>query len=277
MDRAQALLQKFCPESIYSAAQLFASRLKVIPRVAFVLGSGWDCVLWEMKVVQEFEYKEFFVLPDAVSGHQYRVLVGQWRETGILFFMGRLHLYQGYNFWEVAFPVLFSALAGVSELVLTNAAGSLRKSIKPGTLMIIQDQLDFTFSPDFLCGTRPFYDASLGSLLFELAIRSGVKAQKGVYAGVLGPSYETPQEVRMLRKIGADVVGMSTVKEAKLACTLGMKVAGISLVTNWGSGISEKPLSHAEVLKLASLQEKNLRRLFQRFVEELCSANCSRP
>ncbi len=269
MDRARALLQKFCPENVYSAAQLFVARLKIIPQIAFVLGSGWDRILWEMRVVQEFEYREFFALPDTVSGHQYRVLVGQWREAGILFFVGRLHLYQGYNFWEVTFPALFSALAGVSKLVLTNAAGSLRKSIEPGTLMIIQDQLDFTFFPDFLYGTRPFYDTSLASLLFELAIRGGVKVQKGIYAGVLGPSYETPQEVRMLRKMGADVVGMSTVKEAKLACALGVKVAGISLVTNWGSGISEEPLSHTEVLKLVSLQEKNLRKLFQGFVEEL--------
>ncbi|BER91976.1 purine-nucleoside phosphorylase [Thermatribacter velox] len=277
MDLAQALLQKFCPENIRLAAEFFAAHLKMVPTMTFVLGSGWDRVLWEIEVVQEFDYREFFALPDAIPGHRYRIVMGQWKGRGILFFMGRLHLYQGYSPWEVAFPVLFSALAGVSTLILTNAAGSLRRSIEPGTLVIIQDQIDFTFFPDFPCSLRPSYDSFLSSLLFELACEKRIKAWKGIYVGVLGPTYETPQEIRMLRKIGADVVGMSTVKEVKLACELGMKVAGISLVTNWGSGISGKPLSHAEVLRVVAQQEENLQKLFQCFVEELYGANCSSP
>lgn len=271
----QALLSRYYPEEILLKFQEIISSFSEKPQLAVVAGSGWSEVI-EGELVDEFSYPSLGIpfLPE-VEGHAGKLRLLKKDNFSFLLFSGRLHLYQGYSFFEVTLPVLFSHLAGVKDIILTNAAGSLSFSLPPGNVVLIADQVDLTFYPDPILLFPPIFDEKIQQVFKKMGGKEGVFLHQGVYTGVLGPCFETPAEVRFLSRFG-DMVGMSTVKESKLASFLGLRVGGVSLITNWGAGINSSFLHHREVLQVASSLRDSLQQLFSSFLEEWSKdANCS--
>jgi purine-nucleoside phosphorylase len=234
---------------------------------AIVLGSGLNSLVGEIGNERIVAYSEFDQLPaPRVPGHVGRFVLGQVGATRVIYAQGRVHLYEGYSARDVTAGVRLLALAGAKQFIFTNAAGSANKEFTPGSWMMITDQINLTGTTPLL-GKASFVDmtAAYSQLLqvrFARAGRSsGVVLHQGVYAGLLGPQYETPAEVRMLRQLGADAIGMSTVLEVIQARALGLEVAGFSCLTNWAAGIGTKDLSHAEVLEKSSAAAEAFARL----------------
>lgn len=245
------------------------------PEVAVVSGSGLAVDLGERT---HGPIQLDFLLPfesHAIAGHPHEVEMFEPRPgRPVLYFKGRLHSYQGYTANETVFPVRLAALLGAKALVMTNATGGLQPHHRPGDLVLITDHLNLTgLNP--LRGQLPpewgprfpdmsaAYDPSLRALALEAAEGLGVALSTGVYAGIAGPSYETPAEVRMLRLLGGDVVGMSTVLEVIAAHHMGMRCLALSMVSNPAAGLSAIPLTHEEVLAAGQAAAGNLRELLR--------------
>ncbi len=220
--------------------------------VALVLGSGLGDFVDRVRGATTIPYDAIEGMPrSAVPGHAGKLVVGDVGGVRVVVQQGRVHLYEGWSAHEVTRAVRAFGSVGVRGLVLTNAAGGMRREWAPPTLMRITDHVNLQGRTPLLPGERvsgAAYDAELGAALDEAARASGVTLERGVYVGVLGPSYETPAEVRYLREFGADAVGMSTVCEAQAARAAGMRVAAISCITNFAAGLSPGPLNHAEVV-----------------------------
>jgi len=223
-------------------------------RIAVVLGSGLGSLVKEPARDRVIAYSEIGGLPrSTVKGHPGRFVLGEIANTRVVFAHGRVHLYEGHSARDVTAGIRFLARAGIERLVLTNAAGSANPDFAPGDLMMITDQLNFTGTTP-LSGKAEFVDLAdafspAWQESFASAARTkGITLYQGVYAGVLGPQYETPAEVRMLRSLGADAIGMSTVCETIQARALDMEVAGFSCLANWTAGLDSVKLSHNEVL-----------------------------
>jgi purine-nucleoside phosphorylase len=242
-------------------------RTDLRPRAAVILGSGLGRFAEGLENAAAIPYSEIPEFPvSAVAGHTGRLVVGELVSPSgrvpVAAMQGRVHAYEGWSADEVAFGVRVLARAGAESLWITNAAGGVNPDLKPGDLVRITDHLNLTgLNPltgpdDESLGPRfpdmtGAYDQGLGALLDEEAARLGIDLGRGVYAGVAGPSYETPAEVRMLRTLGADLVGMSTVHEVIVARHMGLKVAAMSLVANRAAGLAGAPLSHDEVMRIA--------------------------
>ena len=243
------------------AAAFLQRRLRSIPRVAVVLGSGMgDLDLGRPDA--ELPYARIPGFPKArVAGHPGRLsIVGR---AAIL--RGRVHFYEGRTMDEVVRPVRTMARLGVKSLVLTNAAGAIRRSFRPGDFMVIADHLNL-MGANPLRGGPHFLDLTS---LYETDLPALRGLRRGVYAGVAGPAYETPAETAMLRTLGADAVGMSTVPEAVAAREAGMRVVGISVITNAAAGTTKKPVSHAEVLQTADRARVRMAALLLRILRDL--------
>ncbi len=230
--------------------------------MALVLGSGLGDFAGRLGQATRLPYRDVPGFPEAgVAGHAGELIAGTLAGHLVLCQSGRFHAYEGHPAATVALPVRLFAALGVETLFLTNAAGGIRRDFRPGTLMLIADQINLSFRNPLIGrvieGEARFpdmsapYDAELRALAHTIARICGVALQDGVYAGVMGPSYETPAEIRMLERLGADAVGMSTVLEVVAARARGMRCLGISVITNHASGISAVPLSHAEVMQAA--------------------------
>jgi len=243
------------------------------PRVAIVLGSGLGA-LAESVEGDEVPYGEIPGFPDtSVKGHSGKLVLGRLEGLRVVVQAGRFHLYEGHDPATVVLPVRLFAELGAEYLILTNAAGGLNGSFVPPTLMLIADHVNLTWRnpligqvvagelrwPDL----QACWDPALRALARDVARESSLRLGEGVYAGVLGPSFETPAEVRMLARIGADAVGMSTVAEAIAARARGLWVLGISSITNMAAGLSPQPLSHDEVLESAHTLSSDLERLIR--------------
>lgn len=259
------------PEEILKHLEELACSVKRKPLWAIVAGSGWGGYA-------EGETKELITFSDlhpalrtGVSGHQGVLRFVRVLEGTVLFIEGRVHLYEGYGLPEILLPLTFAYLLGVRAVVLTNAAGSLSPFLRPGSILVLSDQIDWTFVPDWFPPVR--FDEKLQEVALSCARRCGLEAMRGVYVGVLGPSFETAAEIRMLEYFGGHAVGMSTVKEAKWATGLGMRVLGLSLVTNWGTGLSPFPLSHEEVLSLAEFKRPVLHSFLSYLITEMLYEN----
>ncbi len=234
------------------------------PKIGIVLGSGLNAVSGAVAVKAEYDYADIPNLPTSkVPGHQGRFLCGNLSGVEILVARGRVHIYEGWTARETASQVRVMAQLGVETLILTNAAGIVNANFKPGQWMLISDHLNLTGQSP-LTGSANFIDQTS---VYSPELRELFKEEnnevnqsrlaEGVYAWMNGPEYETPAEVRMLRNLGADAVGMSTVPEAIQARALGLRVVALSCLTNYGAGLSGYPLSHEEVIetgKLASLE-----------------------
>ena len=231
---------------------------------ALVLGSGLGGLAESVKVMRRIPFAAVAGMPQScVDGHAGEFVVGMLERTMVVLMCGRVHLYEGNDPRDVTAGIRWLAAGGVKRAVLTNAAGAVNAGFRPGTWMMIADQLNLTgLSP--LDGAAAFvdmsgtYSASWREEWRALAARRGMMLHEGVYAGVRGPQYETPAEVRMLRTLGADAVGMSTVLEAIAARAAGMEVAGFSCLTNYAAGVCERPLNHAEVLTTGRLAAKEM-------------------
>ena len=246
--------------------QIAAARLKkyspLRPRLAIVLGIGFHHVLTELRVTKKISYAQIPGFPKpTVSGHAGELIFGQLGETPVLALSGRAHFYEGHDMERVTFATRTLAAFGVTDLLLTNAAGGINRLFRPGDFMVLTDHINFMGAnplrgpqyknlPRFVDLTEA-YDKKLREVLFQAGKISGLKLQRGVYLAVSGPSYETPAEIRAFAKLGADAVGMSTVPEAIVARQCGLRVAGVSCITNLAAGISKEKLSHTEVLKAA--------------------------
>ena len=248
------------------------------PTLAFVLGSGFSNVFAEMKVKAAIPFSRVpgFLCP-GVPGHQGQVLITQVDHTPVLVLKGRTHFYEGHPMEAVTFPVRVLAALGIRHLVLTNAAGGVHRSLRPGDFLLIKDHINWMGTNPLRGGIPPgqarfvdlsaTYDSALRKLLRRAASRSGLTLREGVYLAVAGPTYETPAEIRALAKLGADAVGMSTVPEAIAARQCGLAVAALSCITNMAAGRSRAPLSHAEVLAAGERAQPKAAVLIRKFIQ----------
>ncbi len=245
------------------AAQFIRTRTKLRPRIALVLGSGLGAFADEFDSATRIPYTKIPHFPQSTAiGHAGQLVVGKVDGVDVVGMQGRVHLYEGYSAKEVAFPVRVFARLGVQAVILTNAAGGIRTEFTQGRLVAISDHInlqgsnpliganDEKFGPRFPDMTMA-YDRQFRELALAHAKRLGIDLGEGVYAALAGPSYETPAEIRYLRGIGADLVGMSTVPEVIAARHSRLRVLGISCVTNAAAGVLDQPLDHNDVLATA--------------------------
>jgi len=237
--------------------------------LAIVLGSGLNVLVAKTESQESVAYSEFAELPKpSVPGHTGRFVLGNVGDTRTIFAQGRVHLYEGNSAKQVTAGIRILGAAGIKRVILTNAAGVANKNFGPGSWMMIADHINLTGTTPLL-GSVQFLDLTeVYSKKWRAEFSAAAKAQnmtlhEGVYAGLLGPQYETPAEVRMLRQLGADAIGMSTVLEAIQARALGMEVVGFSCLTNWAAGISGAPLSHEEVLETGKSAAAEFARLLK--------------
>lgn len=247
------------------------------PVLALILGSGLGGLAAEIEGGCAIPFREIPGFPAAtVVGHSGALVAGRLRERPVLALQGRFHLYEGHAPALAALPVRVMHALGAETLFVSNAAGGVRRTLRPGDLMIIADHINLMWRNPLVgrleAGEERFpdmsdpYAADLRALLREAATDIALPVVEGVYAGLLGPTYETPAEVRMLERLGADAVGMSTVHEVITARAMGMRVAGVSCITNLACGIATHPLSHAEVLETTERVGEQFRRLVKEFV-----------
>lgn len=251
-----------------------------VPTVAIVLGSGLGGLAERLADAVRIPYADIpgFHVP-TVEGHRGELVVGTLGGKPVVAQSGRFHLYEGHAADVAALPARVFATLGVSVFLATNAAGGIRPGFKPGTLMLITDHLNLTARNPLIGpvvqGEPRFpdlsvaYDADLRALALEVARSQGIELAQGVYAALLGPSYETPAEIRMLATLGADAVGMSTVPEVIAARARGMRCLGISTITNAAAGVSPQNLSHSEVMETAGRVGKQLGDLVEGVVARL--------
>ncbi|MCA8924651.1 MAG: purine-nucleoside phosphorylase [Planctomycetes bacterium] len=252
-----------------------------IPKLAVVLGSGLGPVADQVTDPVVIPYTDVPYFPEStVTGHAGRLVIGALDGTPVVCLQGRFHLYEGYAAHQVVFPLRALGRMGVQAFVLTNAAGGINTGFSPGDLMVITDHLNLSGtnpmigSHDDALGPRfpdmgQAYDPEFQAVTHALAAELGIKLQQGVYTVLSGPSYETPAEVRMLRGLGGDAVGMSTVPEVIACRQMGLRVLGISLISNLAAGLSQTPLSHKEVIETAARVQQDFVRLIEHLVPRL--------
>jgi purine-nucleoside phosphorylase len=257
------------------------ARTDLVPRLGIVLGSGLGGLADALTETVAIPFADLPGWPAATApGHLGRLLLGTLEGVPVVMLQGRFHLYEGNDPGLVVQPVLLMGRLGARTVVLTNAAGGLNPAYGAGTLMVIADHLNLTGRTPLLgpnadqTGPRfpdltDVYAPALRAQLHAAAAAEGTALEEGIYVGLLGPSYETPAEVRLFRTFGGDAVGMSTVLEAIACRWAGLQVAGISLVTNPGAGYSGVPLSHEEVLAAGQEAGPRLAGVIRRFVREL--------
>ena len=265
------------PDAADVAVALRARIGSTTPRLALILGSGLGALADEIDRAVRIPFAEIPGFRVArVAGHQGALVAGSLAGVDVLAFAGRVHMYEGWSAQEAAFPVRVAHALGARTLFVSNAAGAMNPLFQPGDLMAIGDHINLMWTNPLigpvLAGDHRFpdmsapYDPALRADLHAAAIEAGIPLADGVYAGLMGPTYETPAEVRMLQRLGADAVGMSTVPEVIVARTLGMRVAGVSFITNAASGSTGAPLSHAEVLEVTARAGGRFRTLVRQWI-----------
>ena len=276
------MVERMASTSLYERAEhatrVIRSRTTVEPRIAVVLGSGLGGFADDFEEPVGIPYEDIpgFVRSTA-QGHAGRLVIGKVDSVPVLAMQGRVHYYEGYSLEEVTFPIRTFGLLGVKTLVLTNAAGGINVQLTQGALMMISDHLnlmgvnplrgvnDERFGPRFPDMTA-VYSPELQELVVEEAKAIGVEVRRGIYGALSGPSYETPAEIHLLRTLGADAVGMSTVPEAIVARHMGLEVLGISCITNMAAGISDEPISHEEVMATGDRVRETFAELLRRVI-----------
>jgi purine-nucleoside phosphorylase len=263
------------------AAQYVQSKIDATPEIGLILGSGLGILAEEINNPIKIPYHEIPGFPEStVEGHAGQLVIGDLEGKKVIAMQGRFHFYEGYSLDLVTLPVRMMKRLGVKTVMVTNAAGGINTDFAAGDLMIIEDQINFMFKNpltgpnDTDLGVRfpdmsQAYSAELRDKAFRVANEQGIELKRGVYASVTGPSYETPAEIRMLRKLGGDAVGMSTVPEVIVAIHSGMKVLGMSCITNMAAGILDQPLSHDEVMETAELVKSKFLSLVKGIVKEI--------
>lgn len=268
-------------EKIATTAEFIHTVKKVKPQVGIVLGSGLGFFVDQLEDKTIIPYSDIpFFHKTTVEGHEGRLIFGKIKGVDVAVLQGRIHAYEGHPMEEVVFPVRVLAMLGIETLILTNAAGGVNLSYTPGDLVIIKDHINFQgknplvgpnkneMGPRFPDMTHAYYPEYV-QLLKKVSEKVGRKIQEGVYCGVLGPTYETPAEIRMIRTLGGDMVGMSTVAECIAAHHMGVKVCGISCITNMGAGIKNEELKHEDIKHEAQKAVEHFTQLLTGFIAEL--------
>lgn len=263
-------------EKLVKSYEYCKRKIDFQPKVALVLGSGLGGFAETIDVAGEISYHEIEGFPvSTVAGHNGRFLFGYVGEVPVVLMQGRVHYYEGYTMQDVVLPIRLMKMMGAEILFLTNASGGVNRSFSAGDFMLITDQIA-SFVPSPLIGANldelgarfpdmsEIYDKELQNIIRRTAKEEDIEIQEGVYLQFTGPNYESPAEVRLADKMGADAVGMSTACEAIAANHMGMRICGISCVTNMACGISENPLNHTEVQETANRRAK----LFERLVRQ---------
>jgi purine-nucleoside phosphorylase len=253
------------------------------PRLAIVLGSGLGGVADALTDAIEIPYEEIpHFVRSTVEGHAGRLILGTCGGVEVAVMKGRFHFYEGYSMQEATLPIRVFGLMGIRTLVLTNAAGGASDRFEPGALMLITDHInlmgdnplrgpnDERFGPRFPDMTN-IYTPELIAVAHEVSRDLGIKLKEGVYLGLRGPCYETPAEVRMMRDLGADALGMSTVPEAIVARHMGMKILALSCITNTAAGLTQKEIAHQEVMEVGARAGRELVELIIRLAPRLVS------
>jgi purine-nucleoside phosphorylase len=253
------------PDFVLDAAvEAIRQRTAAEPEIVMILGSGLGALADEVEAAVSVPTSEIPGYPTStVVGHAGRLVFGRLEGREVLFVQGRIHLYEGHPPDTLTIPVRLAHALGARRLLVTNAAGGLNPGWPPGTLMFIADHLNLAFASPLAGAPRPGeprfpdmsapYDPEWLDRAERLALDRGIDTKRGVYLWTRGPSYETPAEIRFFRRIGADAVGMSTVPEVIQAAALGMRVLGISAITNYAAGLSPEPLDHEEVLEVGRM------------------------
>jgi purine-nucleoside phosphorylase len=279
------MVERMASTSLYERAEhatrVIRARINVEPRIAIVLGSGLGGFADDFEDAVGIPYEEIpgFVRSTA-EGHVGRLVAGKVESVPVLAMQGRVHYYEGYSFEEVTFPIRTFKLLGIKTLILTNAAGGINVQLTQGALMVISDHLnlmgdnplhgpnDERFGPRFP-DMSAVYSPELQELVVDEAKGAGVEVRRGIYGALSGPSYETPAEIHLLRTLGADAVGMSTVPEAIVARHMGLEVLGISCITNMAAGISDEPINHEEVMATGDRVRETFAQLLRRVVSRI--------
>ena len=279
------MVERMASTSLYEraehAARVIRSRISIEPRIALVLGSGLGGFADDFEESVGIPYEDIpgFVRSTA-QGHAGRLVIGKIESVPVLAMQGRVHYYEGYSLEEVTFPVRTFGLLGVKTLVLTNAAGGINVQLTQGALMVISDHVnlmgvnplrgpnDERFGPRFP-DMSAVYSPELQELVVDEAKVIGAEVRRGIYGGLSGPSYETPAEIHLLRGLGADAVGMSTVPEAIVARHMGLEVLGISCITNMAAGISDEPINHEEVMATGDRVRETFAELLRRVINAI--------
>ena len=268
-------------QQIDRAVSVVRERVSLAPQVAIILGSGLGALAGEVRADAVVPYAEIPGFPrSTVEGHAGNLLVGRLEGRAVAVMQGRAHFYEGYSLADVVFPVRVIRALGARVLLVSNAAGGINRLWSSGDLMIITDHINFMGSNPLMGPNDPdlgprfpdmsqAYDPDLIALAERAALAEGIAIRKGVYAGVHGPSYETPAELRMLRGWGADAVGMSTVPEVIAARHMGMRVLGITAITDMATGEQIKTVTHEDVMAVAREIEPKFIRLVKRIVREM--------
>lgn len=266
---------------VLEAGSYISSKLSSIPETAVILGSGLGTLAEEVKDPVIIEYKDIPHFPvSTVEGHRGCFVVGTLGQKQVLLMQGRFHYYEGYDMNKVTMPVLVLKQLGIQNIIVTNAAGGVNRSFKPGDLMLIRDHINYSgtnpligpnlkdFGPRFP-DMSTAYNRDFISKAYRVASQYDIHLVEGVYMMFTGPSYETPSEVKMAGILGGDAVGMSTVPEVIVANYCGLHVLGISCITNMAAGILDKPLDHSEVMETSKEAGERFRTLVKGIVESL--------
>lgn len=270
-------------DKLVSCLECVRKKTDFAPKAAIVLGSGLGDYAETIRTEYELPYSEIGGFPvSTVPGHAGRFIFGYLDEIPVVCMKGRVHYYEGYPISDVVLPVRLMRLMGAKVLFLTNAAGGVNTSFHAGDLMLIRDHIS-VFAPNPLIGENidelgarfpdmsAVYDGELQQIIRRTAKDNGIFLQEGVYAQLTGPSFESPAEIRMLRTFGCDAVGMSTVVEAVAANHMGMKICGISCISNLAAGMTANPLSHEEVQEAADMAAPDFKRLVTESVKSMKS------
>jgi purine-nucleoside phosphorylase len=258
-----------------AAAKFILTKTKLRPQIGLVLGSGLGAFANEIEGAARIEYRNIPSFPRSTAiGHVGRMVIGKVADVPVAIMQGRVHLYEGYSPREVIFPMRVMARMGIRAVVLTNAAGGINTNFKQGCLVVLRDHINLQgsnpligpneerFGERFPDMTQVYWKPYQAAALQE-GKRLGIEIAEGVYAALSGPSYETPAEIRFLRIIGADLVGMSTVPEAIAAAHMGIRVLGISCVTNMAAGILDQPITTEEVMETGERVKANFMALLR--------------
>ncbi len=270
-------------EKLMRCYECVKAKIDFKPDIALVLGSGLGAFADEIQVVQTVDYKNIDGFPTStVEGHKGRFVFGYVGKVPVVIMQGRVHYYEGYSMQDVVLPARLMSLMGAKTLFLTNASGGINPSFSAGDFMLITDHIS-SFVPNPLIGANietlgtrfpdmsEVYSKELRNVIIDTAAELDIKIQQGVYVQLTGPSFESPAEIRMLRTLGADAVGMSTVCEAIAANHAGMKVCGISCVANLAAGMTNNPLTHAEVQECADKAAPLFKKLIGKAIENIAA------
>lgn len=267
-------------EKILEAKNYIESHIIEKPEIGLILGSGLGILGDKAENRNLIDYADIPNFPvSTVEGHMGRFVFGEISNKKVAIMQGRFHFYEGYSMKEVVFPIWVMRSLGIKKLIVTNAAGGINTDFSPGDLMLITDHINFMgnnplIGPNIDCMGVRFpdmshaYSSRMKDLIVKICKELNIPIKQGVYASMTGPAYETPAEIRMLRILGADAVGMSTVPEVIAANHAGMEVVGISCITNMAAGVLNKPLNHEEVIKTAEEVKEKFLRLIVEVIKE---------